>query len=209
MGALLVKRLDDALRDGDSIRAIIRETGVNQNGKTPSITAPQQAAQEALIRQCYERVNLDPAQTTYVEAHGTGTPAGDPLEVGALAAALRGSRSAEHPLYLGSIKANIGHTEAASGVASIIKVALALEKGQIPPNTQLNTPNSELRLNDRNMEVGYNTLFGRKLSCERLCLNRFLYQRRDGLWGKVPDVPPSTILVLAVAMLMPFWNRPR
>ncbi|KAI2885910.1 hypothetical protein CBS11852_8117 [Aspergillus niger] len=157
VGALLVKRLDDALRDGDSIRAIIRETGVNQNGKTPSITAPQQAAQEALIRQCYERVNLDPAQTTYVEAHGTGTPAGDPLEVGALAAALGGSRSAEHPLYLGSIKANIGHTEAASGVASIIKVALALEKGQIPPNTQLNTPNSELRLNDRNMEVPVST----------------------------------------------------
>ncbi|PYH88738.1 polyketide synthase [Aspergillus ellipticus CBS 707.79] len=153
VAALLVKRLDDALRDGDPIRAVLRETGVNQNGKTPSITAPRQAAQEALIRQCYARVGLDPSQTGYVEAHGTGTPTGDPLEVGALAEALGRNRSSEQPLYLGSVKANIGHTEAASGLASIIKVALALEKGQIPPNTQLKTLNSQLRLGERNIEI--------------------------------------------------------
>ena len=82
---VVLKRLDDALRDGDPIRAIIRDSGVNQDGKTETITTPSGEAQEALVRECYRRAGLDPAQTTYFEAHGTGTPTGDPIEVAAIA----------------------------------------------------------------------------------------------------------------------------
>ncbi|KAL2813950.1 hypothetical protein BDW59DRAFT_24526 [Aspergillus cavernicola] len=153
VAAILLKRLDDAVRDGDHIRAIIRETALNQDGKTPTITAPSQEAQAELIRSCYQQAGLDPSHTTYVEAHGTGTPTGDPLEVGAVASTLATKRVAEQPLYIGSVKANIGHTEATSGLASIIKVALALERGLIPPNGNFESLNEKLRLGDRNMKV--------------------------------------------------------
>ena len=150
---MIIKTLDDALRDGDPIRAVIRETALNQDGKTSTITAPSKAAQEELIRSCYHRAGLDPWQTTYVEAHGTGTPTGDPLEVAAVAAALGEKRTKEHPLYLGSVKTNIGHTEATSGLASIIKTSLALEKGLISPNAHFKKSNEKLDLDSRNIKA--------------------------------------------------------
>ncbi|KAL2128609.1 hypothetical protein VTI74DRAFT_8937 [Chaetomium olivicolor] len=150
---VILKRLDDALRDGDPIRAIIRESGVNQDGKTETITTPSGEAQEALIRDCYRRAGLDPAQTTYFEAHGTGTPTGDPIEVGAIASVFKDTREANRPLRIGSVKTNIGHTETASGVAAIIKVALALEKGQIPPSVNFEKPNEKLHLDEWKLKV--------------------------------------------------------
>ena len=153
VASIIIKTLDDALRDGDRIRAVIRETALNQDGKTSTITAPSQAAQEDLIRSCYHRVGLDPSQTTYVEAHGTGTPTGDPLEVAAIAAALGGKRNKKCPLYLGSVKTNIGHTEATSGLASIIKTTLTLEKGLVAPNAHFQDPNKKLRLDERNVKA--------------------------------------------------------
>ncbi|KAH6658934.1 hypothetical protein BKA67DRAFT_509967 [Truncatella angustata] len=143
---VLLKRLDDALRDGDPIRAVIRETGANQDGRTDTITTPSGVAQEELIRECYRKSGLDPAHTTYFEAHGTGTPTGDPIEAGAIASVFKNSRSADQPLRLGSVKSNIGHTETASGLASIIKVVKALEKGQIPPSINFEKPNPKLDL---------------------------------------------------------------
>ncbi|KAL2166565.1 hypothetical protein VTG60DRAFT_2512 [Thermothelomyces hinnuleus] len=150
---VILKRLDDALRDGDPIRAIIRESGVNQDGKTETITTPSGEAQEALVRDCYRRAGLDPAHTAYFEAHGTGTPTGDPIEVAAIASVFKDSRPDGQPLRIGSVKTNIGHTEAASGVAAVIKVALALEKGQIPPSINFETPNPKLHLNEWKLKV--------------------------------------------------------
>jgi len=150
---VILKRLDDALRDGDPIRAIIRDSGVNQDGKTETITTPCGDAQEALIRACYKRAGLDPSETTYFEAHGTGTPTGDPIEVGAIAKVFKDTRPAGEPLRIGSVKTNIGHTETASGVAAVIKVALALERGQIPPSINFEEPNKKLSLDDWKLKV--------------------------------------------------------
>ncbi|KAJ4253425.1 hypothetical protein NW762_010583 [Fusarium torreyae] len=134
VAALLLKPLKDALRDGDPIRAVIRETALNQDGRTPTITSPSQQAQEELIRTCYKRADLNPLDTAYVETHGTGTMVGDSIEAGAIGEVLGKGRPADKPLLIGSVKSNIGHLEAASGLASIVKVVLALENGFIPPN---------------------------------------------------------------------------
>lgn len=151
---VILKPLDAALRDGDPIRAIIRDSGINQDGKTETITTPSGEAQEALIRACYERAGLDPGHTTYFEAHGTGTPTGDPIEVGAIASVFKDSRKDSSDLLrIGSVKTNIGHTETASGVAAIIKVALALERGQIPPSVNFEKPNAKLSLDEWKLKV--------------------------------------------------------
>lgn len=152
VASIVIKRLDDALRDGDAIRAIIRETALNQDGKTATITAPDSGAQERLIRECYQAAGLDPSQTAYVEAHGTGTPIGDPLEIAAISAAFKSADRTEK-LLVGSVKSTIGHTEAASGLASVIKAALALEKGLVPPNADFQQPNPKLELGRRNISV--------------------------------------------------------
>ncbi|KAH6612883.1 hypothetical protein B0J18DRAFT_473798 [Chaetomium sp. MPI-SDFR-AT-0129] len=153
---VVLKRLADALRDGDPVRAIIRDTGLNQDGKTETITTPSGEAQEALVRECYRRAGLDPAQTAYFEAHGTGTPTGDPIEVGAIAKVFTPEGRAPGEagkLRIGSVKTNIGHTETASGLAAIIKVALALEHGQIPPSVNFERPNPKLRLGEWGLKV--------------------------------------------------------
>lgn len=150
---IVIKRLDDALRDGDPIRAVIRGTGLNQDGKTDTITTPSQKAQEELIRTVYRTSGLDPSQTTYFEAHGTGTPTGDPIETRAIASVFQEKRSREQPLRIGSVKTNVGHTETTSGLASIIKVAMALEKGQIPPSINFEKPNKNIHLDEWNLKA--------------------------------------------------------
>lgn len=168
VATIVLKRLDDAIRDGDPIQSVIRETGLNQDGKTETITTPSQAAQIALMQRLYKKAGFDPKDTGYFEvsltfctrsktdmmqAHGTGTPTGDPLEVGAIAAVFKGSRPTETPLPIGSIKPNVGHTECASGLASIIKVVKAIEKGLIPPLANLETINPKLKLEEWNLKV--------------------------------------------------------
>jgi acyl transferase domain-containing protein len=106
-----LKPLHLALRDRDPVRAILRNTGVNQDGKTAGITLPNRHAQEALIRRVYEEAGLNPLDTTYIECHGTGTPAGDPLEASAVASVFSEGRPCNQPLMIGSIKSNIGHLE--------------------------------------------------------------------------------------------------
>lgn len=137
MAALILKPLEDAIRDGDTIRAVIRGTATNQDGRTAGITLPSKAAQISLIQSAYEQAGCDPSLTNYFEAHGTGTPAGDPIEASAIGATLGRCRPREDEdgkLYVGSIKTNIGHLEGASGLAGLIKAVLSLEKGIILPN---------------------------------------------------------------------------
>ncbi|KAK9420624.1 hypothetical protein SUNI508_00715 [Seiridium unicorne] len=133
-GALYLKRFSEAVRDGDLIRGVIRTSAVNTNGKVEGmgITFPNALGQERVLRQAYERCNLDPNQTAYLECHGTGTPTGDPIEVKAVAQGMNDSRSTDKPLILGAAKANIGHSEAASGIFATMKAALMTEKAQIP-----------------------------------------------------------------------------
>lgn len=150
---VVLKRLEDALRDGDPIRSVIRASGSNQDGKTDTITTPSQDAQQQLIRAVYEKSGLDPAHTAYFEAHGTGTPTGDPIEARAIASVFQERKTKEQPLIIGSVKTNVGHTETSSGLASIIKVTKALENGQIPPSINYEKPNERLHLDEWNMKV--------------------------------------------------------
>ncbi|KAF6811409.1 Lovastatin diketide synthase LovF 5 [Colletotrichum sojae] len=133
-GALVLKRVSDAIRDGDVIRAVIRNSSTNQDGRSPGITQPTKAGQVALINHVYSRAGLDPSLTRFAEAHGTGTPVGDPIEASALAEVFAPHRSPESPLYVGALKSNVGHLEGAAGVAAVIKGVLALESGIIPGN---------------------------------------------------------------------------
>ncbi|KAL4788849.1 hypothetical protein BDV19DRAFT_62188 [Aspergillus venezuelensis] len=151
VATLVLKRLSDALRDGDPIRAIIRESGLNQDGRTETITTPSEAAQVLLMQDCYSRAGLDPIHTQYIEAHGTGTPTGDLIECRAIAAAFH--LRPNDPLRIGSVKTNIGHTEPVSGLASLIKVILAMEKGKIPPSINFKKPHPSLALEDWGMKV--------------------------------------------------------
>lgn len=147
-GVLILKSLADAQRDGDRIHAVIRASGVNQDGQTPGITVPSGAAQSALVRKTLARAGLTGADIHYVEAHGTGTAVGDPIEVNALSAIV-GQRPASVPeCIIGSVKSNIGHSEAAAGVAGVIKTVMALKRGAIPGNLHLQQRNPAIVLNN-------------------------------------------------------------
>jgi acyl transferase domain-containing protein len=140
-GVVVLKPLAQALADGDPIYALIRATGVNQDGHTNGITVPSGAAQERLMRAVYRRAGLAPGQIQYVEAHGTGTPVGDPIEANALGKVLSTDRPDGDVCVVGSVKTNMGHTEAAAGIAGVIKTALCLKHRQIPPILHFQQPN--------------------------------------------------------------------
>ncbi|SEQ75095.1 Acyl transferase domain-containing protein [Nitrosomonas sp. Nm51] len=143
-GVVVLKSLSEALKDGDSIYALIRGTGVNQDGRTNGITVPNPEAQSALIREVCNKYQLDPKKICYFEAHGTGTPVGDPLEAQALGAVIGQGRSQKNACFIGSVKSTIGHTEAAAGVAGMIKAALCLSHRQVPPQANLKNPNPNI-----------------------------------------------------------------
>ncbi|MDQ4075929.1 MAG: polyketide synthase, partial [Chloroflexota bacterium] len=128
-GVVVLKRLEQALADGDPIYAVIRGSAVNHDGRSNGLTAPNGPSQEALIRHALDNAGVSPAQISYVEAHGTGTPLGDPIETMALGAVLAQERPSGSDCAIGSVKSNIGHLEAAAGIASLIKVALSLKHG--------------------------------------------------------------------------------
>ncbi|AKT41320.1 hybrid non-ribosomal peptide synthetase/type I polyketide synthase [Chondromyces crocatus] len=144
VGVIVLKRLADAIEDGDMIRAVLKGTAVNNDGAAKvGFTAPSIDSQADVIATALELAGVDPETIDYVEAHGTGTPLGDPIEVAALRQVF-GARA--RPCALGSVKSNIGHLDAAAGVASLIKTVLAVEHGQIPPSLHFETPNPELDL---------------------------------------------------------------
>ncbi|MBH8553202.1 SDR family NAD(P)-dependent oxidoreductase [Nostocaceae cyanobacterium CENA357] len=140
-GIVVLKRLSDALADGDPILALIRGSAYNHDGSSNGLTAPNGSAQEKLLRKALENANVQAHQIQYVETHGTGTPLGDPIEVLALGAVLGQGRSQDNALAIGSVKTQVGHLESAAGVAGLMKVVLALQHAEIPPHLHLQQPN--------------------------------------------------------------------
>ena len=138
INAVYIKRLDDAIKDGNPIRAVIRNTGTNSDGKSQGLMTPNAKRQEALMRKVYSDAGLDIRDTAFVECHGTATPTGDPIETTAV-----GNVFGEKGVFIGSIKPNLGHSEGASGLTSLIKAVLALENQTIPPNIKFTHPNTK------------------------------------------------------------------
>ncbi|MGW5354304.1 SDR family NAD(P)-dependent oxidoreductase [Streptomyces sp. NPDC004031] len=141
--ALVLKPLSAARRDGDRVYAVIRGSAVNQDGASGGMTVPNASAQVAVIRRAVRAAGWAPRDVDYVEAHGTGTPLGDPIEVRALAEALGSGRAADENLLIGAAKASVGHLEAAAGVTGLLKVVLAVHRGELPPQP-LNRPSSHI-----------------------------------------------------------------
>ncbi|MFF0491933.1 thioester reductase domain-containing protein [Nocardia sp. NPDC004068] len=143
-GIVALRTLSAAQAAGDTVLCVIKGSAVNQDGRTSGLTVPRASAQRSVIRRALAAARVAPSEVGYVEAHGTGTPLGDPIEVRALADALGADRPADRPLHLGSVKTNIGHLEAAAGIAGFLKAALVVAKGQIPPHLNLAQPNPHL-----------------------------------------------------------------
>jgi len=152
-GIITLKRLSDALKDGDRIYATIRGSAVNNDGASNGLTAPNPKAQESVLVDAYHAAGVAPADVHYVETHGTGTPLGDPIEAKAIGAVLGGELRADEVLHIGSVKTNIGHLEAAAGIAGLIKVALSMHHEAIPPNLHFNTPNPNIDFDTLRLQV--------------------------------------------------------
>lgn len=175
VGVVVLKRLSDAIRDNDTIRAVIRASGSNQDGRTPGITQPSGKAQAQLIREIYTRAGLSMRHTRYFEAHGTGTAIGDPIELGAITDCFRGDRNSSSPLYVGAVKSNIGHLEGASGIAGIIKAVLVVESGVIPPNTNFEQINPKLAAYDTCISLPSQCVAWPQCEIRRASINSFGY----------------------------------
>jgi len=143
-GVIVVKRLEDAIRDGDRIRAVIRGSAVNQDGASGGLTVPNGVAQQRVIAKALECAGIAPGDVGYLEAHGTGTSLGDPIEAQAAGEALGAGREASRPLLIGSVKTNIGHLEAAAGIAGVIKVILSLEHEVLPQHLHFRNPSPHI-----------------------------------------------------------------
>ena len=150
-GVVVLKPLVAALEDGDDIRAVIRATGMNSDGRTNGFSLPNQQAQASLLRRVHGAAGIDPNDLCYFEAHGTGTPAGDPIEARAIGEALGRHRSRQLPI--GSVKSNIGHLEPASGMAGLLKLIVAFEQGVIPASLHFATPNPTIPFQELQLEV--------------------------------------------------------
>jgi myxalamid-type polyketide synthase MxaE and MxaD len=152
-GVVVLKPLSKALADGDPIHAVIRGSAVNQDGRSNGLMAPNPLAQEAVLREAYRQAAVSPGKVQYVEAHGTGTLLGDPIEAKALGTVLGVERPPGRPCALGSVKTNLGHLEAAAGIAGLIKVALALWHREIPPSLHFEKPNPHIPFDELPLRV--------------------------------------------------------
>ncbi|MBR8835927.1 MAG: acyltransferase domain-containing protein [Stigonema ocellatum SAG 48.90 = DSM 106950] len=153
VGVVVLKLLSEALADGDGIYAVIRGSAVNNDGRTTGLGSPNLQAQEKLLRQAYQNAGISPNSVQYVEAQGTGTLLGDAIELKALATVLGANRPLGDKCRIGSVKTNIGHSEAASGIAGLIKVALSLKHGEIPPSLHFQQPNPNVALDKLPLQV--------------------------------------------------------
>lgn len=143
-GLVVLKRLSDALADGDPILGLILGSAVDQDGASSGLTAPNGPAQESVVRQALSNAGVQPGEVGYIEAHGTGTSLGDPIEVQALGSIFKESHQPTQPVYIGSVKSNLGHLESAAGIAGLIKALLVLQHGEIPPSLHFQTPNPHI-----------------------------------------------------------------
>ena len=152
-GIIVLKRLSDAVANGDKILALIRGTAVNQDGPSAGLTVPNGPSQVAVIRQALANGGVNPANVSYIEAHGTGTSLGDPIEVGSLGKIFGSNHSSENPVMIGSAKTNIGHLEVAAGIAGLIKVVLQLQQQKIAPSLHFNKPNPYINWSQLPLQV--------------------------------------------------------
>ncbi|KAI0392953.1 putative polyketide synthase [Xylariaceae sp. FL0594] len=159
IAVMILKRVPDAIRDENTIRAVIRSTLSNEDGHTAGITQPSASSQARLIRETYRRAGLSMQETRYFEAHGTGTALGDPCEANAISTAFESAYAPSKPIFVGAVKSNIGHLEGASGLAGVIKTILVLEKGIIPPNTNFEKLNP--KIDDYNWGLKVRLTWGR------------------------------------------------
>ncbi|KAI0173624.1 putative polyketide synthase [Hypoxylon sp. FL1284] len=173
IGIVVLKRLSDAVRDGDTVRAVIRASALSQDGRTPGITVPNGDAHKALIRETYAKAKLDMEPTRFFEAHATGTRAGDPVEANAIGETFGRIRSAADPLWVGAIKSNVGHLEAASGMAGLFKTILVLEKGIIPPNAGFETLNKRIQAKRYHLAIPTEPCPWPVRGLRRACINSF------------------------------------
>ncbi|WP_188093326.1 type I polyketide synthase [Photorhabdus heterorhabditis] len=152
VGAVLLKPLHAALQDGDPVLAVIHGSAANQDGRTPTITQPSSVAQQRVIRMACAQAGVSPEEIDYIEAHGTGTAVGDPIEAEALGLVCRPDPT-DRPLLIGACKSVIGHTEAAAGIAGLIKAVLCLQRGQVPGNLHADPPNRYIRFTELGLQV--------------------------------------------------------
>ena len=152
-GVVVLKRLSDALADGDRIYCVIRGTAINNDGFSNGLTAPSPQAQEGVLRDAGADAGIPPADIQYVEAHGTGTMLGDPIEAGALGAVIGRAHPADRPLRIGSVKTNVGHLESAAGMAGLIKIALSMTHRQLPASLHFHKPNPHIPFDDLHLRV--------------------------------------------------------
>lgn len=200
VNAIILKRLDDAIRDRDPIRAVIRGSATNSDGRTPGIASPNSAAQAAATRAAYANAGLTSfAETSYLECHGTGTPAGDPLEVNGVSSVFASSRPATAPLVIGSVKSNIGHSEAAAGLSGLLKATLAIEHGTIPGNPTFLTPNPKIDFKALRVTATRVSVPWPKCAFRRASINSFGYGGTnshvilDEIKSLRPDFAPSHV----------------
>ena len=186
VAAVIVKTLSQALSDNDPIDCIIRETGVNQDGRTPGLTIPSSLAQAALIRQCYAKAGLDPINNPqdrpqFFQAHGTGTQAGDPQEAEAISSALFPAGScatmSSEKLLVGSIKTVIGHSEGTAGLASVISTSQTLKHGIVPPNLHFDNLSPKVAPFFKHLDIPTAPTAWPKSGSEvrRASVNRYIY----------------------------------
>ncbi|MDT5173769.1 MAG: polyketide synthase 13, partial [Mycobacterium sp.] len=152
-GMVVLKRVDDARRDGDQILAVIAGSAVNHDGRSNGLIAPNQDAQAEVLRRAYKDAGIDPRNVDYIEAHGTGTVLGDPIEAEALGRVVGRGRAADRPALLGAVKTNVGHLESAAGAASIAKVVLALQHDKLPPSINFAGPSPYIDFDAMHLKV--------------------------------------------------------
>ncbi|KGO72702.1 Acyl transferase/acyl hydrolase/lysophospholipase [Penicillium italicum] len=196
INAVYLKRLKDAVRDGDPIRAVIRGTATNSDGRTPGIASPSAEAQASAIRAAYANAGIsDLNQTGYLECHGTGTQAGDPQEVRALSTVFSPTRTNDRPLIIGSIKSNIGHSEPAAGISGLIKAVLAIEHGVIPGNPTFVTPNPAIDFKALNVRATQTKIPWPQTQFKRASVNSFGYGGSN-----------AHVIVEEPSCLLPDWS---
>ncbi|WP_282036572.1 type I polyketide synthase [Saccharicrinis aurantiacus] len=154
VGVIMLKPLSKAIADGDDVYATIKGTAVNSDGYTEDgFTVPNPTAQASMLHQAYKNAGVDPSTVGFVEAHGTGTKVGDPIETSAFSQVFAENRDTNNPLIIGSVKSNMGHLEAAAGIAGIIKLALSIKNRQIPQNLHFNNPNPAIKFDEWKLKV--------------------------------------------------------
>jgi 3-oxoacyl-(acyl-carrier-protein) synthase len=208
-GILVLRRLADAQAAGDRILAVIHGSAVNQDGSSQGLTAPNGPAQEAVIRAALAQGGIDASEVSFVEAHGTGTPLGDPIELGALAAVFAPGRDRRDALLVGSVKTNLGHLEAAAGIAGVIKMVLSLQAGALPPNLHYRTGNPRIDWDALPISVPTECIPWRPASGRRVAgVSSFGFSGTNAhvVLGEAPAGPPRASAAPA-GLLLPLSAR--